>query len=109
MISNVEDLAIESDMLPDGKDVMDDTEWLELLRLFTAVKTLHVSEKLAGYVARGLEGVAETTVNEIMPALRSLCLEGTPLTYVERFVAVRQLSGLSVTVLDAPVEFIERF
>ena len=112
MISNVEDLAIEtrdSDMLSDGNDFMDNNQWLELLRLFTAVKTLHVSEKLAVYVARGLEGVTETTVDEIMPALRSLFLEGTPLTSVGRFVAVRQLSGLSVTVLDAPAEFIERF
>ena len=108
MISDVEDLVIETrkpDMLPDGKDFMDDIEWLELLCLFTAVKTLHVSEKLAGYVARGLEGITETTVHEMLPALRLLCLEGTPLTSVERFVAVRQFSGLSLTVLDAAAEF----
>ena len=110
MISNVEDLAIEArepDMLPDGEDFMDDTEWLELFRLFTAVKTLHVSEKLAGYVACGLEGVTEETATGILPDLQSLCLEGASLTSVGRFVAVRQLSGLvPVTFLDPPAEMI---
>ena len=111
MISNVEDLVIEArepDMLPDGEDFMDDAEWLELVRLFTAVKTLHVSEKLAGYVARGLEGVTEETATEILPALQSLCLEGEPLTSVGRFVAIRQLSGVPVTILDPPAEIFER-
>ena len=110
MISNVQDLAIEArepDMLSDGKDFMDDTEWLELLRLFTAVKTLHVSEKLAGYVACGLEGVTEETATGILPDLQSLCLEGASSTSVGRFVAVRQLSGLvPVTFLDPPAEMI---
>jgi hypothetical protein len=72
MISNVEDLAIEArdeDMPPGSNDSMDDAEWLELLRLFITVKTLHVSEKLAGYVARGLESIHEATATEMLPAL----------------------------------------
>ena len=86
-----------------------DAEWLELVRLFTAVKTLHVSEKLAEYVARGLEGVTEETATEILPALQSLFLENESLTSVGRFVAVRQLSGLvPVTVLDPPMEIFKR-
>jgi hypothetical protein len=113
LISNVEDLAIEardSDMPPGGNDFMDDTQWLELLRLFAAVETLHVhgSEKLVGYVARGLEGVTEETATEMLPALRSLCLEGKSLTSVGQFVAIRQLSGLPVTVLGVPAELFER-
>jgi hypothetical protein len=56
-------------MPPGSNDSMDDAEWLELLRLFITVKTLHVSEKLAGYVARGLESIHEATATEMLPAL----------------------------------------
>jgi hypothetical protein len=62
---------------------------------------LHVSDKLAGYVAHGLEGITEAMATKILPALQSLCLDGESLTSVGRFVAVRQLSGLvPVTVLE---------
>jgi hypothetical protein len=54
---------------------MDDTEWLELLRLFTAVETLHVTGKLAEHIARGFEGATEEMVTEVLPSLLSLCLE----------------------------------
>ncbi|KAN0134783.1 hypothetical protein V8E53_007568 [Lactarius tabidus] len=111
MISNVGDLAIEArdpDIPPGGNDFMDDIEWLALLRLFIGVETLHVSEKLAGHVARRLEGVTEATATQMLPALHSLCLEGTPLTSLGRFVAIRQLSGVPVNVLDAPAELFER-
>jgi hypothetical protein len=55
LISNVEDLAIEvrdSDMPPGGNDFMDDTQWLELLRLFAAVETLHHREKPTSVISR---------------------------------------------------------
>ena len=116
MLFNVDDLAIDTraDMPPlaGGKDFMDDSEWLALLRPFTAVTTLHVSWKLAEHVACGLEGVTEETAAELLPALQSLCLEGAPLTSAERFSAIRQLSGLPVTItgIDEPLagEFFER-
>lgn len=114
MISNVEDLAIETrdsdmDMPPGGSDSKDDTEWLELFRLFIAVETLHVSDKLARSVAHGLEGITEATATEMLPALQSLYLEGKSLTSVGRFVAVRRLCGLApVTVLVTPAELFWR-
>jgi len=109
LLSNVSDLSIDArELLPGGKDYMDDTEWLDFLRLFTAVETLHVSGKLAGHVAHGLEGVTEDLVAEILPALYSLCLEDEPLTSVERFVEVRRLSSRPVTIVDTPGEFFER-
>ncbi|KAI9452118.1 hypothetical protein BJY52DRAFT_1190522 [Lactarius psammicola] len=109
ILSNVGDLSIDARDLPSGeKDYMDGTEWLDLFRPFVAVDTLHVSGKLAGHVAHGLEGVTEEMVAEILPALRSLCLEEEPLTSVERFVEVRRFSCRPITVVNAPGEFSER-
>ncbi|KAH9028410.1 hypothetical protein EDB84DRAFT_1563134 [Lactarius hengduanensis] len=106
LLSNVGDLSIDArELSPGGKDYMDDTEWLDLLRPFTAVETLHVSRKLAGHVARGLKGVTGDMVIEILPSLYSLSLEDEPLTSVERFVEVRRLSGRPVTIVN---EFFER-
>ncbi len=106
MLSNVGDLSIDTRDIPPGeKDYMDDTEWLELLRPFTAVETLHVSGKLTGHVAHGLEGVTEEMVAEMLPALHSLCLEDEPSTSVKQFVEVRRLSGRPVTIVRAPGEF----
>ncbi|KAH9012101.1 hypothetical protein EDB85DRAFT_1038066 [Lactarius pseudohatsudake] len=86
---------------------MDDTEWLDLLRPFIAVETLHVSGKLAGHVAHGLEGVTGDMVVEILPSLYSLSLEDEPLTSVERFVEVRRLSGRPVTIVNESFERLE--
>ncbi|KAH9167924.1 hypothetical protein EDB89DRAFT_1909676 [Lactarius sanguifluus] len=106
LLSNIGDLSIDArELSPGGKDYMDNTEWLDLLRPFTAVGTLHVSGKLAGYVARRLEGVTGNIVVEILPSLHSLFLEDEPLTSVERFVEVRRLSGRPVTIVN---EFSER-
>ena len=87
---------------------MDATEWLELLRLFTAVETLHVSGKSASHVAHGLEYVTEEMVPVVLPALHSLCLQDESLTSVERFVEARWLSGRAITVADAPATFFKR-
>jgi hypothetical protein len=110
MLSNVGDLFINALDLPPGKDFMDDTEWLELLRPFTGMETLHVSGKVAGYVARGLECVTAEMVTEILPILHSLCLEDEPSTSVKRFLEVRRFSSHPVTIVDAPGlgEFFER-
>jgi hypothetical protein len=98
MLSNVDDLAIDARDMPPGEK--DDSEWLALLRPFTAVATLHVSWKLAEHVACGLEGITEETAAEMLPALQSLCLEGAPSTSTKRFALIRQLSGRPVNIVD---------
>lgn len=114
MLSNVSDLSMDGRDIPPGrKDFMDDTKWLDILRIFTAGETLHVTGKLAEHIARGFEGATEEMVAEVLPSLLSLCLEpqDEPFTYVERFVAIRQLSGRPVTILDSPGgrDFFETF
>ena len=92
MLSNVGHLSINAckcNQPSGGKDYMDDAEWSELLRPFTAVETLHLFGKLAGYDARGLEHVTEEMGAEMLPILYSLFPEDEPSTSVERLVAVR--------------------
>ncbi|KAH9952397.1 hypothetical protein BC827DRAFT_1274847 [Russula dissimulans] len=56
--STLEDLRIHRDhyfWLPRWPDDIENTQWLELLRVFTTVKNLYVSIKLAPHVALALE------------------------------------------------------
>jgi hypothetical protein len=101
LVSNVDHLSIEEDDLQLGwKDDMDDADWLELLRPFTAVKMLHGSEQLAGHIALALDDVSGEMVTEVLPALESLWLDDQPVNSVEPFIAVRRLSGHPITFID---------
>ena len=100
MVSNVAYLSIDANDLkldPAWKDSLDDTDWLELLRSFTAVKRLHGSERLAKHIALALDGVCGEMTTEVLPALASLSLEDEPVKSVEKFLAARQISGHPVT------------
>ena len=102
MVSNVEHLSIENDLQlePDWKDSMDDTDWLELLRLFTAVKKLHGSKRLAEHIALALDGVGGEMITEVLPALASLSLDDQQIQSIAKFLASRQLSGHPVIFVD---------
>jgi len=84
----------------------DDVEWLHLLHQFSTVKTLHVSQKLAGHVALALEEGG--TVAEVLPSLDLICLAGQSMSSIRKFVIARRLSGLPVTVVDTKTEFNNR-
>ena len=99
-------LYAKSEDLP--LDGMDDVEWPHLLRQFSAVKTLHVSQELAGHVALALENVTGGIFAEALPSLDLIYLEGQSASCIEKFVAIRQLSGRPVTVIDTEAEFDER-
>ncbi len=87
---------------------IEDAEWLDLLRQFSAVQSLHVSPELAGNIALALEDITEEIVAGVLPALDLLCLEDRPVSSVEKFLAVRRLSGRPVTLVDTEEEFDER-
>jgi hypothetical protein len=101
IVSNVDKISIEevdTQLDPGSKDAMDDADWLELLRPFTAVKMLRGSKQLAGPIAHALDGVSGQMVTEVLPALNSLFLEDQSMRSIERFIAARRLSGHPVTV-----------
>jgi hypothetical protein len=100
MVSNVDDLSIDEVDLQLDQSLKDDVDWLELLRPFTAVTMLRGSKQFAGRIARALDGVSGEMANEVLPALVLLSLEDQPVSSVEQFVAVRQLSGHPIMFLD---------
>ena len=89
-------------------NILEDIEWLQLLRLFPSVKTLFVSGKIAGRVARVLEDIAGMIVTGVLPALDLLCLEQQPLSSVDEFIAFRRDSGHPVTIINVRKEFDDR-
>ncbi|KAH9008439.1 hypothetical protein EDB83DRAFT_528669 [Lactarius deliciosus] len=80
MLSDVVHLKItihddpSSNWQPEGDDT-DDIEWLELFRPFTAVKTLRIYEELVESIGRALEGQTVEARAQVLPALRSVCVE----------------------------------
>ena len=76
----------------------ENAQWLAILRPFTAVKDLYVSEGLISHVPLALQDLAGEGVAEVLPALRNLYMRGLPgfgpvRIAVETFVTARKRSG----------------
>jgi hypothetical protein len=128
MLSNVGHLSVRVELGFGRQDDVDRTEWLLLLHLFRAVETMHVCRAMAWYIASALEDIAEEMVTEVLPALHLLYLEDVDdgdnkdnddydydsdydfksVGSTERFLSLRQLSGLPVTIVKTEDEFVER-
>jgi len=87
-----------------GGDV-ENSQWLELLQPFTAVKELYLSRVLAPCIAPALQDLVGERASEVLPALQSLFLEephpaspGPVQGAIEKFVAARQLSSHPISV-----------
>jgi hypothetical protein len=108
-LSNVVHLKLEA-QLEGGRQLegMDDAEWLLLLHQFPTVRTLHVSQELAGHVALTLEDISRDMVTQVLPSLDLIRIVGQPASSIEKFVAGRLLSGCPMTVIDTETEFSER-
>jgi hypothetical protein len=81
----------------------EDSRWLALLRPFTSVKKLYLSERPAFRVARALQGLSGERVTEVLPALQDISILGNEplgpiLEAFEKFVATLQASGRSVSI-----------
>ncbi|KAH9166383.1 hypothetical protein EDB89DRAFT_219733 [Lactarius sanguifluus] len=99
ILSHLVDLKLEFGEDEDSRvESVDNAEWLHLLRQFSAVQTLRVSRKLAGHVALALEDVTVEMAAEVLPALKSIDLVDQLASSVDKFLAVRRLSGRPVTV-----------
>ncbi|KAN0134388.1 hypothetical protein V8E53_007886 [Lactarius tabidus] len=78
MLSDVVHLEIksESPRKDHEDDRRDDIRWLELLQPFVAVKTLHISSEFAENVGNAFEEMPSEVATHVLPALKSLHLEG---------------------------------
>ena len=93
----------ERTTLPRWQDNFESRRWLELLRSFTAVKDLYISQELVPRVARALQALVDERVTEVLPALQGLFLDDSlpPRTVqktIGQFVAARQLSSQPIAV-----------
>jgi hypothetical protein len=94
-IPAVEHLYIyEHNFSPRWQDDIEDSQWLEVLHLFTAVKYLYLSREFTSRMAPALQELAE----EVLPSLQNLFLEdlrpsGGPVQgAIGKFVVARQLA-----------------
>ena len=83
---------------PDWKDGIENTEWLDLLLPFTAVKNLYLSKQFAPRIAPALQELTGGRTTEVLPALKNVLLEefqpSNPVHEgIKRFVSARQLSN----------------
>lgn len=90
---------------PDTKNGIENRYWLELLRPFTAVQTLHISDGLVPFVVPALQGLGWESVMELLPALHDFYLwESQPSGHahwqqvMQPFVTIRQIFNRPVTV-----------
>ena len=85
----------------EGSDTAGDTRWQELLRPFTAVKGLYISQEAVSRIAPALKKLGER-VTEVLPALETLTLyESTSRPDQEgimQFVSARQLVGRPISI-----------
>lgn len=82
---------------------MDNTQWLELLHPFTAVRTLRISAKLQSATVSALQELSGELTVGVLPVLESVYLEGYELPGskeqdIETFIGVRQRSDHPVTI-----------
>ena len=61
---------------PNWQDDMENTQWLELLHPFAAVKDLYLSKEVALHVAPVLQELSEEQVTEVLPALQDIFIDG---------------------------------
>jgi hypothetical protein len=107
LIPMVERLYIQSgysDVL--WQDDIENSQWLELFRPFTSVKHLYISWKFTPSIAPALQELSGEGGTEVLPALRSLFLEGPDSSVDSRlaqerigpFISARQLAGHPIAV-----------
>jgi F-box-like len=104
LLSCVEQLdVLDSRNYPALQGIMDNTQWLDLFRPFTAVRILRISHKMRRHIVSALQEFSGNMATEVLPALGSLYLEGyEPLGPVRRaiepYITARQVSNHPVTI-----------
>ena len=95
----------KSDAVREWRDDIDNDQWLDLLRPFTAVKKLHLSKEIGSRIARSLEELVGGRTTEVLPALQKLILKELPPSEsgafkeaIKKFAAARRLSNHPVAI-----------
>jgi F-box-like len=108
LFSIIENLYIYEDLdspdsPPNWKGDIENTEWLDLLLPFTAVKNLYLSEEFSPRIAPALQELTGVRITEVLPALQNVLLDGFhPLVPVQegiaQFISARQLTNHPVAI-----------
>jgi hypothetical protein len=106
LLLTMEDLYIDgmlSSPLPFWEDEIENTEWLDLLRPFTAVKNLYLSQRISPRIALVLKELTGGRTTEVLPALQNVLLEGfrpsEPVhNGIAQFISARQLTDHPVVI-----------
>ena len=105
LLLTMENLYIYEDLyLPsDWEGDIENTEWLNLLLPFTAVKNLYLSKKVAPRIAPALQELTGRRTTEAFPALQNLLLEGLQPSEpvqegIAQFISARQLTNHTIAV-----------
>jgi len=85
------------------EDYTENVQWQEVLRPFTSVKGLYISQEFALSIAPALQELVGASGTEVLPALQTLFfMESLPpgpvKEAIEQFAVARQLSGHPVAV-----------
>jgi hypothetical protein len=95
----------DSDLYPewDWKDDVENNQWLELLRPFTAVKDLYLGEEVQPNVGFALQELVGSRTTEVLPSLQNIFFarseaSGPFQEAIGQFVAARQLSGHPIAI-----------
>jgi hypothetical protein len=94
---------VDMHLEPGWQDDIDDIDWLQLFRPFTAVKKLHGSEQLARHIALALDAASGEMVTEVLPDLVLFSLEAQPLRSSDHSITTRQLSGRRVIFVNPDI------
>jgi hypothetical protein len=83
--------------LGDWENDIQNSQWLQLLHPFIAVKDLHISERIVPFITPALQELVGERVTEALPALECLFLDGLRASGPVRntigpFIAARQVS-----------------
>jgi hypothetical protein len=98
---------------PHWLDNIENNQWLELLRPFTAVESLYISKEFVPGIAAALQEPGRERITEILPTLQKLSLEGLRRSgpvqkSIGLFIAARQLLGhpiaVSLWIKDADID-----
>jgi hypothetical protein len=85
------------------REVMNNTQWLEILRPFTTVKNLYICQLLAPQIVSSLQELVDGGMIEVLPILQNIFIEGLrpsrPVRErIELLVSTRQLSGHPINI-----------